>query len=59
MLKHVTPDRLKEVSDSDTLKFTDQEYYHIRDCVQCFREWRELILEGKPSSRGDEKAANG
>jgi hypothetical protein len=37
-----------EVADSDQLQFTDDEFYHLRQCSNCFLLWKQLILDAQP-----------
>jgi len=42
---HVSVKRLQEVAMADDLIFTLDEFYHLKTCSECFRQWGDFIRD--------------
>jgi len=46
-MPHIPSERLADVVTDDDEIFTDQEFAHIRWCMDCLNKWKALLDEAK------------
>ena len=37
---HLSAERLSAIAEDDDLLFADEEFVHLTDCTDCYRNWR-------------------
>ena len=51
-MAHIESERLRQVLEND-LRFTDEEFDHLRVCAQCYRAWASLVHEHRKGTTSE------
>ena len=44
-MSHIDQNRLREVAANDDAFFAEEEFHHVRECVDCFNAWAEFVRQ--------------